>query len=78
MSESDKTITVELEDGRMFEVDPSAADLGAEARTLLSGGSVTENRGGESFTVHPVHKVKAIHVGEVPRAGFGQRAKYRM
>ena len=76
MSENEM-ITVELQDGRMFELE-SGPDPLDRAKRFAEGESVLEARDDGSCTVHPIHSVKAIHVGDVPRAGFGQRAKYRM
>ena len=61
----------------MFELggEPDSLD---QAKRFAEGGSVLEAREDGGFTVHPIHSVRAIHVGDVPRSGFGQRAKYRM
>ena len=75
MSENE-TITVELEDGRMFEVEATAGtDLGRQARHLLDAEAVTEKREGGSFTIHPRRVVKAVHVGEVPKKSSPSAAK---
>ena len=72
------TITVELVDGRKFNVDPTTgSDLGTQARALLDGVSVTEKRKDQSFSVHPIQMVRAIHVGDVPRTRASPSA-YRM
>ena len=64
---SERKITVELEDGYKFEVDPSVTvDAGTEARGLLADMSVSETREGGGFTLYPIHRVKAIHVGGAP------------
>ncbi len=76
MSENEM-ITVELLDGRMFELGSEPGSLD-RAKGFAEGGSVLEARDDGTFTVYPIHSVKAIHVGDIPRGGFGQRAKYRM
>ena len=73
------TLTVELVDGRKFKVDPTTgSDLGTQARALLDGVSVTEMRKDQSFSVHPIRMVKAIHVGDVPRTRVSSPTAYRM
>ena len=78
MSDAETTLTVELDDGRKFKVDATPrSDLETQARALLAGVTVTETRKDQSFTVYPTHRVKAIHVGDVPRARVS-RSTYRM
>ena len=61
MSEKDTTLTVELHDGRTFEV-PSGSDAIDQAQGLVKTGSVVEMRDDGNITIHPIHCVKALYV----------------
>ena len=64
-------ITVEIDGSHTFEYN---ADLnpGADALGIFAEPYVVEERGNESLTLHPVSRVTAVYLGEVPerRVGF--------
>jgi len=70
---AEQKITVEIDGSHTFEVETTGGrDVATEARGIFSAESVTEKRGDGAFTVHPVGRVTAVYVGEVPsrRVGF--------
>ena len=68
---ADQKITVEIDGSHTFEYN---ADLnpGADFLGIFTEPYVVEERGNESRTVHPVSRVTAVYVGEMPsrRVGF--------
>lgn len=69
---ADPKITVEIDGNHTFEVETTGArDVGTEARGIFSGECVTEKRDNGSFTVHPVSRITAVYVGEVPSRSVG-------
>lgn len=68
----DKKITVEIDASHTFEVDsPGSRDPLTEARSILDGASVVERREDGNFTVHPVSRITAVYIGEVPSRQVG-------
>lgn len=70
---AEQKITVEIDGGHTFEVKTTGGrDVATEARGIFAGECVTEVRDDGALTVHPVSRVMAVYVGEVPsrRVGF--------
>ena len=68
----DQTITVEIDGDHTFELESAGdRDPVSEARAVFSAPCVIERRKDGSFTVHPVSRVTAIHIGDVPRRRVG-------
>lgn len=69
---AEKKITVEIDGSHTFEVEATGGrDVGTEARGIFSGECVTETRDNGDFTLHPVSRITAIYVGEVPARHIG-------
>jgi len=70
---AEQKITVEIEGNHTFELEPTGErDPLSAAMSVFGGTCVVERRKSGTFTVHPVSRVTAVHVGEVPsrRVGF--------
>jgi hypothetical protein len=70
---ANQKITVEIEGNHTFDLEPSGErDLVGEATAVFGATCVVERREDGSFTVHPVSRVIAVYVGDVPskRIGF--------
>lgn len=70
---AEQKITVEIDGSHTFELKPRGdGDPITGARSVLEGSCVVEKREDGAFTVHPVDRVTAVYVGEVPsrRVGF--------
>ena len=67
---AEKTITVEIDGDHMFEYNADR-NPGADALSLFKEAYVVEERGDGSLTIHPVSRVIAVHVGEVPVRSVG-------
>jgi hypothetical protein len=69
---AEQSITVEIEGDYTFELEPTGdRDLATEARAVFDKLCVVETREDGSFTVHPVSRVTAVHVGTVPERRIG-------
>lgn len=72
MAEQPEMITVEIDGDYTFALEPTGdRDLATEARAIFDRLCVVEQREDGSFTVHPVTRVTAVHVGDVPERRIG-------
>lgn len=70
---ADQKIMVEIEGHHTFELEAmEGRDPVSEATAVFGATCVVESREGGAFTVHPVGRVTAVYVGDVPsrRVGF--------
>lgn len=69
---AEKKIIVQIEGDHTFELDPMGdRDIATEARAVFDKLCVVETREDGSFTVHPVSRITAVHVGDVPERRIG-------
>lgn len=69
---AEQTITVEIDGHHTFELEPTGGrDPVTEARAVFEGSCVVERRADGALTLHPVSRVTAVYVGDVPSRSIG-------